>query len=108
MQTPFYNTQHSPIGAFASFTLGAQGAKGGLGLELSSPACENLWIGCEDRDGKRLQALPFFAAQADAEAQFATVSEDSHRPPLVAFAASLLLETAAVCAFAPALPAFVW
>jgi len=88
MQTPFYNTQHSPIGAFASFTLGAQGACGGLGLELAGPARESFWIGCEDREGKRLQALPFFEHNLNAEAQFATVSEDMHRVSLVPFAAS--------------------
>ena len=39
----FFNTQHSPIGSFASFTLGAKGAVGGLGLELGKPADQNVF-----------------------------------------------------------------
>ena len=39
----FYNAHHSPIGAFASFTLGYKGAKGGLGLELGKPADQNIY-----------------------------------------------------------------
>ncbi|HEY8967299.1 MAG TPA: glycoside hydrolase family 52 protein, partial [Candidatus Methylacidiphilales bacterium] len=48
LPTPFFNAQHSPIGAFASFTLGAKGAKGGLGLELGKPADQNIYIGVEE------------------------------------------------------------
>ena len=59
--TPFYNSHHSPIGAFASFTLGARGAKGGLGLELSGPADRAIYIGVERRDeAGSFQALPFY------------------------------------------------
>jgi hypothetical protein len=46
----FFNTQHSPIGAFASFTLGSKGAKGGLGLELGKPADQNVFIGIADEN----------------------------------------------------------
>lgn len=42
MNTIFYNAHHSPIGAFASFTLGMPGAKGGLGLELQGPADQSV------------------------------------------------------------------
>lgn len=77
MKQIFYNTQHSPVGAFASFTLGAKGAKGGLGLELAGPACENIWIGCEDRQGMHAKALPFFAdAGTSGEEQFGVESEN--------------------------------
>ena len=54
----FFNTQHSPIGAFASFTLGAKGAKGGLGLELGKPSDQNIFIGIAD--AKSITCLPFF------------------------------------------------
>jgi hypothetical protein len=43
----FFNAHHSPMGAFASFTLGYKGASGGLGLELASPANQNIYIGLE-------------------------------------------------------------
>lgn len=56
----FFNAHHSPVGAFASFTLGQKGPKGGLGLELSGPANEAIYIGIEDADAPgRYIALPF-------------------------------------------------
>lgn len=60
---PFFNAHHSPIGAFASFTLGFPGAKGGLGLELGKPAEQNVYIGLEasdDTTSTYYQALPFY------------------------------------------------
>ncbi len=68
--TIFFNTQHAPLGAFASFTLGAKGAKGGFGLELTKPADQNIFIGLEDRTGKRFSCLPFFDAVSDESARF--------------------------------------
>ena len=61
----FFNAQHSPVGAFASFTFGYPGAKGGLGLEIGGPADENLYIGLETRGGGEFEALPFFAGSED-------------------------------------------
>jgi hypothetical protein len=62
MKSPiFFNAHHSPIGAFASLTLGVKGAKGGLGLELGGPADRSVYIGLEERDHPgRFRALPFF------------------------------------------------
>lgn len=60
MYSPFYNAHHSPAGAFSSFTLGYKGAHGGLGLELTGPAGDNIWIGAESADGSCFEALPFF------------------------------------------------
>lgn len=62
--TQYYNAHHSPIGAFATLTLGNKGASGGLGLELSGPANENVYVGIEDawQPGK-YWALPFFSAE---------------------------------------------
>jgi len=68
--TIFYNTQHSPIGAFASFTLGAKGAKGGLGLELTKPADQNIFIGLEDPKGNSFSCLPFSDAVLDESTRF--------------------------------------
>ena len=39
----FY-AQHSPFGAFASFTLGRYGKRGGFGLELAGPAEQDVYI----------------------------------------------------------------
>ena len=61
----FYNVQHAPIGAFASFTLGYPGAKGGFGLELGRPANESVYIGLESRYGSFFEALPFFKDSED-------------------------------------------
>lgn len=63
MSKPLYfNAHHAPLGAFASFTLGSKGARGGLGLELEGPANEDVYIGVEEleRPG-HYKALPFFA-----------------------------------------------
>lgn len=62
MESPiFFNAHHSPIGAFASLTLGVKGAKGGLGLELGGPADRAVYVGLEEREqAGRFQALPFF------------------------------------------------
>ncbi|RAW12640.1 glycoside hydrolase family 52 protein [Paenibacillus taichungensis] len=66
----FYNAHHSPIGAFASFTLGYKGAKGGLGLELGKPADQNIYIGLQSRDSDNYEALPFFEAVEDASVRY--------------------------------------
>src|SRR5579862_1359176 len=66
----FFNAQHSPIGAFASFTVGAKGPRGGLGLELGGPADESIYVGVEDRDTPGLyRALPFFKAALETPAE---------------------------------------
>ncbi|RYG87950.1 beta-xylosidase, partial [bacterium] len=56
-----FNAHHSPIGTFATLTLGAKGAKGGIGIELGGPADRAVYVGVEERDRPdRFQALPFF------------------------------------------------
>ena len=83
----FFNAHHSPIGAFASFTLGYRGAKGGLGLELGKPADQNVFIGLQADDGNYYEALPFFAHAMDESARYdvekAEVNENKQR--LVSF-----------------------
>ena len=56
---PFVNTQHSPVGAFASFTLGAKGPVGGFGLELGRPADQSVNIGLESAEDEGFDLLPF-------------------------------------------------
>ncbi|WP_186578142.1 glycoside hydrolase family 52 protein [Aquibacillus kalidii] len=73
----FFNAHHSPIGAFASFTLGFKGAKGGLGLELDKPANENVYIGVEKRSGDSYQALPFFGNTEEDLARFAVGNDQA-------------------------------
>jgi hypothetical protein len=93
-----YSAHHSPIGAFASFTLGFRGACGGLGLELGGPANQNVYIGVESEPGL-YNLLPFFdqaaglgdAQQFDVEGNDGSIAapslrrvgkdEDNPRPP---------------------------
>lgn len=43
--------------AFASFTIGHKGAKGGLGLELAAPANQEVYLMLESRDGTHMARL---------------------------------------------------
>ncbi len=61
----FFNAHHSPMGAYASFTLGFPGASGGFDLELGQPPKKSVFVGLESADGQGYQALPFFAAATD-------------------------------------------
>lgn len=54
-----YHTQHSPLGAFASFTCGLPGSGGGFGQALGGPAEQNLHIGWR-RAGQPWRLLPFY------------------------------------------------
>lgn len=65
----FYNAHHSPIGAFATFTLGYPGASGGFGIGLEHPAGEPVYVGYEDEEGV-YQALPFFEGAEDETSRF--------------------------------------
>ena len=70
MKTQFFNAHHSPIGAFASFTLGYKGNSGGLGLELGRPANQDIYIGLESNDGDYYEALPFFQDSNDEASRY--------------------------------------
>lgn len=65
MSNIFFNAHHSPIGTFASFTLGFKGSKGGFGLELGRPADQDVYVGLEAEDGEYYELLPFFAEAED-------------------------------------------
>ena len=66
----WFNAHHSPLGAFASFTLGMPGARGGFGLERGGPAEEDVFIAIEDAAGGGFHALPFFGAGTDDAARY--------------------------------------
>ncbi len=80
----FFNAHHSPVGVFASFTLGCKGAKGGFGLELGKPADENIYIGIQSRDFKKYYALPFFdGALSDERKRYEVETADGVKKKLV-------------------------
>lgn len=58
-QDPWFNAHHSPLGAFASLTLGMPGSRGGLGLGLTKPADCPVYVGYEVEEN-RFETLPFF------------------------------------------------
>ncbi len=58
-----FNAQHSPMGAFFSFTCGHFGTPGGLGSQIGRPANQDLYIGVKEGDrksGAPLKCLPFY------------------------------------------------
>jgi len=71
-----YHTQHSPFGAFASFTIGLVGAPGGFGQSLSGPADQNVYVGFR-RSGEGWRLLPFFTPRASQESAFSGEEKDS-------------------------------
>lgn len=91
MTDRFFNAHHSPLGAFASFTLGYKGASGGLGLELAGPANQNVYIGIQS--GKQFRLLPFYGDSDNERERFdASGAESNGREtrPVVSFADSEL------------------
>lgn len=55
-----YHTQHSPFGAFASFTIGLHNSPGGFGQALGGPANQNIYAGFRRKSDPRWNLLPFF------------------------------------------------
>jgi hypothetical protein len=55
-----FNAHHSPIGAYATFTLGAPGHLGGFAIEAGLPPSQDVVIGARSADGTP-EALPFHA-----------------------------------------------
>lgn len=85
-----FNAQHSPMGAFMSFTCGNPGTKGGIGLQIGQPADQEVFIGVIDGDryaDAPLKCLPFYvgAASTAVEAFTAGPSEANVRPDAVPF-----------------------
>ena len=65
-----YHVQHSPFGAFASFTCGLVDAPGGFGQSLRGPARQNLYIGYRTPDAGQWQLLPFLTPPKSQEGAF--------------------------------------
>ncbi|KWX85137.1 beta-xylosidase [Paenibacillus riograndensis] len=65
----FFNAHHSPIGAFASFTLGFKGAAGGFDLEAGKPPRQSVFIGLARKDGNGYDTLPFHEQGGDDESK---------------------------------------
>ena len=60
-----FNAQHSPMGAFMSFTCGNFGTRGGIGLQIGQPGDQEVFIGFKDGDrhsDATLKCLPFYTA----------------------------------------------
>jgi hypothetical protein len=73
-----YHTQHSPYGAFASFTVGLVDSTGGFGQSLKGAARQNVYIGFRPAGGAEWRLLPFLKPQASQEVAFtgdATVAQ---------------------------------
>jgi hypothetical protein len=69
-QEESYHVQHSPFGAFASFTLGLVDSPGGFGQSLRGPARQNLYIGYRTAAASEWQLLPFLTPPKSQEAAF--------------------------------------
>lgn len=77
MENIFFNAHHAPIGSFSTFTLGYKGSSGGLGLELKSPANQNIFIGIETVNGNYFETLPFFSGSEDESKRYDLEKEAS-------------------------------
>jgi len=65
-----YHTQHSPFGAFASFTIGLVDSPGGFGQSLRGPARQNIYIGFRGHGQRTWQLLPFLTPPKSQEGAF--------------------------------------
>ena len=65
-----YHVQHSPFGAFASFTIGLVDAPGGFGQSLRGPAKQNVYVGFRHGPAARWQLLPFLTPPQSQEGAF--------------------------------------
>jgi xylan 1,4-beta-xylosidase len=91
-----FNAQHSPMGAFMSFTCGHFGSPGGIGVQIGKPANQDLFIGVKQggRFSKApVKCLPFFrGAESKASSAFlveqAGPAELAHKPKVVPYKAN--------------------
>lgn len=83
MENKFFNAHHSPIGAFASFTLGFKGAKGGPAISLGKPADSNVYIGLQDVGKSSYKALPFFDCGIDESGRYSLEKQEPVKSRLI-------------------------
>jgi hypothetical protein len=79
-----FNAQHSPMGAFMSFTCGHFGSGGGIGLEIGKPASQSIYIGVKHgrRDSAQpIRCLPFIKRSPPSDAATAANYSVEHVPP---------------------------
>ncbi len=67
-KSPSFHAHHSPMGAMASFTCGAHGTTGGMGIELSGPYPGEITVGVVDAN-KVAHLLPLFSDSNHSEAE---------------------------------------
>ncbi len=65
-----YHAQHSPFGAFASFTVGLVNEPGGFGQSLRGPARQNVYAGFRTKRDTQWQLLPFYKPAPSNESAF--------------------------------------
>jgi hypothetical protein len=93
-----FNAQHSPMGAFMSFTCGNFGTRGGIGLQIGQPGDQEVFIGFKEGDrysDATLKCLPFYTAAVDRSADAFLVeqagpSEQNVKPDAAPFSANEL------------------
>ncbi|MBE2215057.1 MAG: hypothetical protein IAE82_14380 [Opitutaceae bacterium] len=74
-----YYTQHAPLGAFASFSIGMIGRPGGFGHALRGPANQNVYVGYQV-GGAPWAMLPFFKPPQSNEAAFTGEAATAQAP----------------------------
>src|SRR2546430_4719230 len=62
-----YHTQHSPLGAFASFCVGLVDSPGGFGQSRRGPGKQNVYVGFRHK-GQQWRMLPFFSKPQTSQA----------------------------------------
>lgn len=91
-----FNAQHSPMGAFMSFTCGNFGTRGGIGLQIGQPGDQEVFIGYKEGDrfaDSTLKCLPFYTAAVNRSADAFLVeqagpAEQNVKPDAVPFTES--------------------
>lgn len=76
-----YNVQHCPMGAFASFTMGHFGTRGGLACERGRPADSNMYVGYQREGDPEPSLLPFFEPPSAQQASFQATANTDVRSP---------------------------
>jgi hypothetical protein len=77
-QQESFHSQHAPLGAFSTFTVGLVGSPGGFGYALRGPARQNVYVGFRPASGV-WHLLPFFVPPTSYEGAF--TGELSTMPP---------------------------
>jgi hypothetical protein len=62
-----FHSQHAPLGAFATFTIGLVGSPGGFGHALRGPARQNVYVGFRAGRTSPWRLLPFCTAAPESD-----------------------------------------